>query len=64
MTAQTGSRSTSVFGTMIDSVEIPTTNLEFSTVAGSKKMLLNDSDNDQQPEVATWLSKPDTLATL
>jgi len=64
MTAQTGSRSTSVFGTIIDSVEIPTTNLGFSTVVGSKKMPLNDSDNDEQPEVATWSPKPDTQATL
>jgi len=62
MAAQTGS--TYISGTMIDGVEIPTANLEFSTVASSKKVLPNDSDNDQQPEVAIWSPKSGMLIAV
>jgi len=51
MAAHTGS--TYISGTTIDSVEIPTTNLRFSIVASSKEVPPDDSNNDQQPEVAT-----------
>jgi len=62
MAAQTGS--TYISGTMIDGVEISTANLEFSTVASSKKVLPNDSHNDQQPEVAIWSPKSGMLIAL
>jgi len=48
MAAKTGS--TYISGTNIDSVEIPTANLEFSTVTSSKKssqMILMTIDNQQ-----------------
>ena len=61
MAAQTGS--SYISGTMIDSAEIPTTNLRFSTVVSSTKVPPDDSDSDQQPEVAIWLPRPDILIT-
>jgi len=51
--AQTGT--THISGTMIDSVEIQTANLWFSTVASSKKVPPEDSESDRQLEVAIWL---------
>jgi len=62
MAAQTGS--TYVYGTMIDSVEIPTANLRFSSVNSSKKVPPNDCDDDRQPEIAIWLLKPEVLIAL
>jgi len=53
MAAQTGN--TYISGTMIDSVEIPTAILVFSTMTSSKKVPPNDCDkfdNDQKPEIA------------
>ena len=43
ITTQIGS--TYIFETMIDSVEIPTANLEFSIATSSKEVLPNDCDN-------------------
>jgi len=40
--------------TMINSVEIPTTILEFSTMLSSKKVPTNDCANERQPEIAIW----------
>ena len=64
MAAQTGS--TYISGTSVNSVEIPTANLGFSTETSKKKVPRDDCDDDAQPEVAMWLPKPDfiTLATL
>ena len=38
---------------MIDSVEILTTIMGFSTMTSSKKVPSNDCNNDRQPEIAT-----------
>jgi len=46
-------RSTYVFGGMIDIVEIPTANLMFFTMTSTKKVSLDDSNNNRQPEVAS-----------
>ena len=51
-------------GTMIDSVKISTTILEFSTVLSSKKVPTNDCANDRQPEIAIWPPKPEILTTI
>ena len=48
--AETGN--TYISGTMIDSVEIPTAILGFSTVNSSKKVPSNDYSSDRQPEIA------------
>jgi len=50
MIAQTGS--IYISGTIIDSVEIPTAILGFSTMTSTKKVPQNDCDNDLQPEIA------------
>jgi len=42
-------------GTTTDSIEIPTANPGFSTMASPNKVSLSDCDNDQQPEIAMWL---------
>ena len=47
---------------MIDSVEIPTANIGFSTVATSKKVSPNDCDDDRQTEVAIWPPKAEVLS--
>jgi len=52
MAAQTGN--TYISGTIIDSVEIPTTVLVFSTMKSSEKVPPNDCDNDRLPEIAIW----------
>jgi len=62
MAAETGR--SYISGTNIDSVEIPTANPEFSTVTSSKKLLLNDCDDDRQCELALWLPKPEVLIAL
>ena len=62
MAAQTGS--TYIFGTSVNSVEIPTANLRFLTVTSSKRVPPDDFYNDQQLEVAIWLSRSDILITL
>jgi len=62
MAAQTGS--TYISGTVIDSVEIPTVNLGFSTVMSSMEVLPNDCDDDRQPEIAIWPQKPEVLIAL
>jgi len=62
MAAQT--RSTYFSGTMIDSVEIPTEILEFSTTMSSKKVPPNDCVSDRQPEMAIRQSKPEILIYL
>ena len=49
---------------MIDSVEIPTANPEFSTTMSSKKVLRNDCDNDRPLEIAIRPPKPDLLIAL
>ena len=49
---------------MIDSIEIPTAILAFSTMTSSKKVLPNDCDNDRQPEITIWLPKPEILISL
>jgi len=61
MAAKTGN--IYIWGTMTDSVEIPTANLEFSTMASSKAVFVTDFDNDRQPEVATRTYKVHTTAT-
>jgi len=50
MAVQTGN--TYISETMMDSVEIPTANLEFSTMR-VQKVSANDSDNDQQTDLDT-----------
>jgi len=62
MAVQTGS--TYISGTMIDSVEIPTVNLGFSTVTSSKKVPSDDYEDDRQLEIAIWLPKPEVLISL
>ena len=49
---------------MIDSVEIPTTTMGFSTMTSSKKVPSNDCNNDRQPEIAIWPVKPEILISL
>jgi len=46
---------------MIDSVDISTATLGFSTMPSSYKVPQNDCDNDRQPEIAIWPPKPETL---
>ena len=46
---------------MIDTIEIPTEILRFSTMTSSKKVPLNDGNNDRQPEIAIWPPKPEIL---
>jgi len=62
MAAQTGSTYTS--GISVDRVEIPTANLGFSTVTSNKKVPRDECDDDRQPEVETWPSKPEVLISL
>jgi len=62
MAAQTGS--TYISGTNVDSVEIPTANLGFSTETSKKKVPRDDCDDDAQPEVAIWRLKPEVLISL
>jgi len=50
MAAQTGS--TCISESMTDIIKISTANLRFSTTASSKRMSLDDSNNDRQPEMA------------
>ena len=59
MVAYTGS--TYISGTAIDSVEIPTEILGFSTMTSSKKVPTDDCDNERQPEIAIWPPKPEIL---
>ena len=49
---------------MIDSVEILTAILGFSTTTSSKKVPSNDCDNDRQPEIAIRPPKPEILISL
>ena len=49
---------------MIDSVEIPTAILRFSTMTNSKKVPPNDCDNDRQPEIAIRSPKQEILISL
>jgi len=57
--AQTGN--TYISGTVIDSIEISTANLGFSTRTSSKKVSSNDCDNDRQPEIAIWPPGNETI---
>jgi len=50
MATQTGS--TYISESMTDIIKIPTANLGLSTKSSSKKVLLGDSNNDRQPEMA------------
>ena len=50
-----------ISGTMIDSVEIPTPILRFSTMTSLKKVPPNDYDNNRQPEIAIWPPNPEIL---
>ena len=62
MAAKTGS--TYIFGTSVDSVEILTANLRFSTVTSSQKVPLEGCDDDRQAELATWPHKPEVRISL
>ena len=55
MAAETGN--SYISGTVIDSVEIPTTNPRFSTMTSSTKVLANDWGNNGQPEIARMAPK-------
>ena len=57
-------RSTYISGTMIDSVEIPTPIMGFSTMTSSKKVPSDDCNDDRQPEIAIWPPKPEILISL
>jgi len=46
-----------IYGTTIDSVEIPTANQAFSAMASSTKMRPSDCDNDGQLKWQEWPSK-------
>jgi len=56
MAAQTGN--TYIYGTIIDSVEIPTAILGFSTITSYH------CDNDRQPEIAIWPPKQEGVIFL
>ena len=51
-------------GTTTDSVEIPTVSPGFSTMVSPNKVSPSDCDNDRQPEMAMWPSKPEILISL
>jgi len=55
MAAQIGN--TSISGTAIDGVKIPTVMLGFSTVMSSRKVSSNDCSNDKQPEIANMAAQ-------
>jgi len=57
----TKTRSGYATGTTTDSVEIQTASPGFSTMASPNKVSPSDCDNDQQPEMAMWPSKPEIL---
>ena len=59
MATKTGNSYTN--GTTTDSIEIPTANPGFSTMASPNKVSLSDCDNDRKPEMANWPPKPNWL---
>jgi len=62
MAIKTGNSYTT--GTTTDSVEIPTASPGFSTTASMNEVSPSDCDNNRQPEVAMWPSKPEILISL
>ena len=48
----------------ISIVVIQVTKFNFLTIATSKKVSPNDSNNERQPEIAIWPSKPQILISL
>jgi len=61
MVTKTGSSYTT--GTT-NSAEIPTASPEFSTMVSPNKVSPSDCNNDRQPEMAMWSSKPEILISL
>ena len=62
MATKTGNSYTT--GTTTDSVEVPTARPGFSTMASPNKVSLSDCDNDRQPKMAIWPSKPEKPISL
>ena len=45
-------------------VEIPTASPEFSTIESPNKVSPSNCDNERQPEMAMWPTKPEVLISL
>ena len=51
-------------GTTTGGIEILTPSTGFSTMASPNEVSPSDCDNDRQPEMAMWSSKPEILISL
>jgi len=59
---QTGS--TYISDSMTDITAVPMANLGLSTTPSARKLTPDDCDDDRQPEMVTWLPKPEILISL
>jgi len=62
MAAETGN--SYISETIKDTIDFPTTNLEFLTTESSKKVSRSDGNSSRQPKIAIWPPKPEMLISL